>query len=115
MEMNAKNIYENLYCQRAMICEDRIQELKSEAHASRASSSCFLTNWYRMLLSAIADSIIYGVRRILFSGFEDKGNWSNISLKRFQKELISLPGSLIYKKRGVLLEINQALQHQRRY
>ena len=111
MEMNAQNIYENLYCQRATICEDRIQELKSEAHASRASSSCFLTNWYRMLLSAIADSIIYGVRRILFSGFEDKGSWLNISLKRFQKELINLPGSLIPKKRGMLLEINQALQH----
>lgn len=111
MEMNAQNIYENLYCQRATICEDRIQELKSEAHASRASASCFLTNWYRMLLSAIADSIIYGVRRILFSGFEDKGSWFNISLKRFQKELINLPGSLITEKRGILLEINQALQH----
>ncbi|WP_443743319.1 hypothetical protein [Sutterella sp.] len=58
-----------------------------------------------------AFALIYGVRRILFSGFEDKGSWFNISLKRFQQELINLPGSLITKKRGILLEINQALQH----
>lgn len=111
IEMNAQNIYETLYCQRATLCEDRIKELKSQAHASRASSSDFLTNWYRMLISAIADSIVYGMRRKLFSGFEADGNWFNISLKRIQKEIINITGRLIAKKRYVLLEINQALQY----
>ena len=63
-------IYEDLYCRRGSACELKFHELKDESRAQRASATRFLTNFYRLLLSAIAYTIFVAIRLKIFSRFE---------------------------------------------
>ena len=85
-------IYEDLYCRRGSACELKFHELKDESRAQRASATRFLTNFYRLLLSAIAYTIFVDIRLKIFSRFEYKGRWWNVSVERMRRALLNIAG-----------------------
>ncbi len=93
--ISSTELYETIYCQRANACELKFHELKTEAKGKRTSANRLLTNYYRLLLSSISYSIIIAIRKTVFKKFELQGRWWNVSVERFRRALINVPGRLV--------------------
>ena len=87
-------LYETLYCQRANACELKFHELKTEAKGKRTSANRLLTNFYRVLLSAISFSIFVAIRKTVFKSFELRGRWWNVSVARLRSTLLTVSARL---------------------
>lgn len=105
-------IYEDLYCRRGSACELKFHELKDESRAQRASTRRFLTNFYRLLLSAVAYSIFIALRLKVFSRFEHKGRWWNVSVERMRRALLNVAGLVKLGLRKIEIEIQSALMDE---
>ena len=105
-------IYEDLYCRRGSACELKFHELKDESRAQRASATRFLTNFYRLLLSAIAYTIFVAIRLKIFSRFEYKGRWWNVSVERMRRALLNIAGLVKLGQRKIEVEIQSALMDE---
>lgn len=105
-------IYEDLYCRRGSACELKFHELKDESKAQRASATRFLTNFYRLLLSAIAYTIFVAIRLKIFSRFEYKGRWWNVSVERMRRALLNIAGLVKLGQRKIEVEIQSALMDE---
>ena len=76
-----KNVYEKIYCARGEM-ENRIKEQQLCLFADRTSSSKWLANQFRLLLSAMAYTLLAALRRIFLNGTElENAQCSTIRLK----------------------------------
>lgn len=67
LDGEAKELYEQVYCQRGEM-ENRIKEQQLDLFADRTSSSKWWTNQYRMLLAALAYTLLETMRRTALRG-----------------------------------------------
>ncbi len=93
--ISSTELYETIYCQRANACELKFHELKTEVKGKRTSANRLLTNYYRLLLSSIAYSIIIAIRKTVFKRFELQGRWWNVSVERFRRAVINVSGRIV--------------------
>jgi hypothetical protein len=81
---NARGLYEALYCQRGEM-ENRVKEQQLMLFADRTSCSAFLSNQFRLLLSAAAYVLLEAVRRLGLSGTQmERAQVSTIRLRLFK-------------------------------
>lgn len=109
---SAAAIYEDLYCRRGSACELKFHELKDESRAQRASARRFITNYYRLLLSTIAYTIFIVLRLKVFSRFEHKGRWWNVSVERMRRAILNVAGLVKFCRRKIEIEIQSALMDE---
>ena len=95
-------IYEDLYCRRGSACELKFHELKDESKAQRASATRFLTNFY----------LFVAIRLKIFSRFEYKGRWWNVSVERMRRALLNIAGLVKLGQRKIEVEIQSALMDE---
>ena len=110
--ISSTELYETIYCQRANACELKFHELKTEAKGKRTSANRLLTNYYRLLLSSISYSIIIAIRKTVFRKFELQGRWWNVSVERFRRALINVPGRLVAAGNSVKIYLASYLHDQ---
>jgi hypothetical protein len=65
----AAALYDDLYCQRGE-AENRIKEAQLDLFGTRASSPRFYTNWLRLLLAALAYTLMVRLRESALAGTE---------------------------------------------
>ena len=65
----ADELYDGLYCQRGE-AENRIKETQLDLFGTRASSRKFLSNWLRVLFSALAYTLMQRLRELALAGSE---------------------------------------------
>ena len=94
------------------LTEEQFHELKDESKAQRASATRFLTNFYRLLLSALAYTIFVAIRLKIFSRFEYKGRWWNVSVERMRRALLNIAGLVKLGQRKIEVEIQSALMDE---
>jgi hypothetical protein len=81
---NARGLYEALYCQRGEM-ENRVKEQQLMLFADRTSCSAFLSNQFRLLLSAAAYVLLEAVRRLGLVGTQmERAQVSTIRLRLFK-------------------------------
>lgn len=97
-----RELYEQLYCERGLT-EQHNQEFKAQAFGARASSSRFLTNSYRMILSALCQ-LAYRLLRLQL--FRKKTNWNASTLKAFRSAFICAPAVIDQMKTKVKITLN---------
>ncbi len=101
--VNAKDyLYEHLYCERCL-AEKHNQEFKAQAFGARASSSRFLTNSYRMLLSAFCQLAFRLLRNQLF---RKNTHWNQSTLNAFRHAFICAPAVIEQLKTKVKISLN---------
>ena len=106
-DAHAELLYEVHYCQRAHSCEDRFSELKSGMFGARASAHRMRTNWYRMMLSAIAMHVFHYIRKDRFKGAELDGRlWLNIEINRFRQLAANVTAALVECATRLTIRIN---------
>ena len=106
-DAHAELLYEVHYCQRAHSCEDRFSELKSGMFGARASAHRMRTNWYRMMLSAIAMHVFHYIRKDRFKGAELDGRlWLNIEINRFRQLAVNVTAALVECATRLTIRIN---------
>ena len=86
-KMNAEKMYEQLYCQRAL-CEQNIEEFKSECFGSRASAQRFHTNSYRMILAMYCLLAMKLTRRVALTGYRVGKKKAEITIRKMRRDLI---------------------------
>jgi hypothetical protein len=69
LERPAAALYDDLYCLRGE-AENRIKEVQLDLFGTRASCHTFLANWLRLLLAALAYTLIQRLRTIALAGTE---------------------------------------------
>jgi hypothetical protein len=81
---NARGLYEVLYCERGEM-ENRVKEQQLMLFADRTSCSAFLSNQFRLLLSAAAYVLLEAVRRQGLVGTQmERAQVSTIRLRLFK-------------------------------
>jgi hypothetical protein len=81
---NARGLYEVLYCERGEM-ENRIKEQQLMLFADRTSCHDFLSNQFRLLLSAAAYVLVEAVRRLGLAGTQmQRAQVSTIRLRLFK-------------------------------
>jgi hypothetical protein len=81
---NARGLYDVLYCQRGE-AENRIKEQQGMLFAGRTSCHAFLSNQFRLLLSAAAYVLVEAVRRLGLAGTQlERAQVSTIRLRLFK-------------------------------
>jgi hypothetical protein len=69
LEVPAASLYDDLYCLRGE-AENRIKEVQLDLFGTRASCHAFLANWLRLLLAALAYTLMQRLRAIALTGTE---------------------------------------------
>lgn len=69
LRRSAPALYDDLYCLRGE-AENRIKETQLDLFGTRASGQKFLTNWLRILLSALAYTLMQRLREMALAGTE---------------------------------------------
>ena len=69
LRRSAAALYDDLYCLRGE-AENRIKETQLDLFGTRASGQKFLTNWLRILLSALAYTLMQRLREMALAGTE---------------------------------------------
>lgn len=69
LDLPAAELYDGLYCQRGE-AENRIKETQLDLFGTRASSQKFLSNWLRILFSALAYTLMQRLRELALAGTE---------------------------------------------
>ena len=67
LELPAAMLYDELYCLRGE-AENRIKEVQLDLFGTRASCHTFLANWLRLLLAALAYTLMQRLRTIALAG-----------------------------------------------
>ena len=80
----------------------KFHELKDESKAQRASATRFLTNFY----------LFVAIRLKIFSRFEYKGRWWNVSVERMRRALLNIAGLVKLGQRKIEVEIQSALMDE---
>jgi hypothetical protein len=97
---NARGLYEVLYCQRGEM-ENRIKEQQLMLFADRTSCSAFLSNQFRLLLSAAAYVLVEAVRRLGLVGTQmQRAQVSTIRLR-----LLKIAALVVVSVRRVYLRL----------
>lgn len=98
----SRELYEQLYCERCL-AEKHNQEFKAQAFGARACSSRFLTNSYRMLLSALCQLAFRLLRIQLFGKNSD---WNTATLTAFRHTFMCAPAVIEQLKTKVKISLN---------
>ena len=98
----SRELYEHLYCEHCL-AEKHNQEFKAQAFGARASSSRFLTNSYRMLLSAFCQLAFRLLRNQLF---RKNTHWNQSTLNAFRHAFICAPAVIEQLKTKVKISLN---------
>lgn len=69
LALDATELYDGMYCQRAE-AENRIKEAQLDLFGTRASCSRFMANQFRLLLSALAYTLMQRLRALALQGSE---------------------------------------------
>lgn len=69
LQGDAQALYDTLYCQRGE-AENRIKEAQLDLFGTRASCSRFIANQFRLLLAALAYTLMVNLRRLALKGTE---------------------------------------------
>ncbi len=69
LDLSAELLYDELYCQRGE-AESRIKETQLDLFGTRASSHKFHANWLRLMLAALAYTLIQRFRDVALAGTE---------------------------------------------
>jgi hypothetical protein len=97
---NARGLYEALSCQRGER-EDRVKERQLLLFADRTSCSAFLSNQFRLLLSAAAYVLVEAVRRLGLVGTQlQRAQVSTIRLR-----LLKVAAVVVLSVRRVYLRL----------
>lgn len=100
--LGAHELYAHLYCERGTM-EKFNQEFKAQAFGSRASSSRFKTNSYRMLLAALCQ-LFFRILRTCFYG--RKSSWYSANLNTFRRAFVCVPALLVQMRTKVKIHLN---------
>jgi|GEM_PF-6045672 hypothetical protein len=74
---------------------------------ARASAHRMRTNWYRMMLSAIAMHVFHYIRKDRFKGAELDGRlWLNIEINRFRQLAVNVTAALVECATRLTIRIN---------
>lgn len=101
---NAIDLYYGLYCNRAK-CELDIKSYKDCGIGTKLSAKGFFTNWYRLVLGAIAQHIFNALKEAAFKKDKELSQWRRASFSRFLKELVRLPASLKRYRKRLLVSV----------
>ncbi len=103
----AQWLYEKVYCARGEM-ENRIKEQQLCLFADRTSSSKWLTNQFRLLLSAMAYTLIEAIRNIALKGTDlAKAQCSTIRLK-----LLKIGAIIVRNTRRVIVSMSSTYPWQ---
>ncbi|MBU6451044.1 MAG: IS1380 family transposase [Cyanobacteria bacterium REEB67] len=100
----AKHVYEQIYCRRAL-CEGWIKNMK-ETNCSRLSCSQFKANAFRLLLHALAYSLINQLQ----SKFSER-----ISFAQFQRRYIAVSVQICEKRQSVQFKMASSYAHAKEF
>jgi hypothetical protein len=108
LEGNARQLYEQLYCARGE-AENRIKEAQLDLFGRRASCHRFASNQLRLLLAALAYTLMINLRRLALRGSElERACTATIRLK-----LLKIGAAIVRNTRRVrvLLASSHPLRH----
>lgn len=105
-------LYDQVYCQRGE-AENRIKEVQLDLFGTRASCQKFLANWFRLMLAALAYTLMHRFRERALQGTE----LAKASSQTIRCRLLKIGACIIRNTRKVyiLLASNHPLQHVYRH
>ncbi len=84
LEGDPRQLYDSLYCARGEM-ENRIKEQQLDLFASRVSAHAWMANQFRLLLAALAYTLIEAIRRLALHGTDmARARCSTIRLRLFK-------------------------------
>lgn len=98
LERPADALYDDLYCQRGE-AENRIKETQLDLFGTRTSSRKFLANWLRVLLSALAYTLMQRLRELALAGTE----LARASAATIRVKLLKIGAAVIRNTRRIRL------------
>ena len=107
LEGDAKELYDDLYCARGE-AENRIKEQQLQLFADRTSCTSWLPNQFRVLLSAIAYTLMEALRRLGLKGTR----LSNACCHTLRLKLLKIGAVVIRNKRRVRLLLSSAYPYR---
>jgi hypothetical protein len=96
LERPADQLYDTLYCQRGE-AENRIKEAQLDLFGTRASGHKFLTNWLRILFSALAYTLMQRLRELALKDTE----LARASAATIRARLLKIGAALIRNTRRI--------------
>lgn len=103
----AQELYDDLYCARGE-AENRIKEQQLQLFSDRTSCTSWLPNQFRVLLSAVAYTLMEAIRRLGLKGTR----LSNASCRTLRLTLLKIGAVIIRNTRRVRLLLSSAYPHQ---
>jgi hypothetical protein len=96
LDRPAQALYDELYCLRGE-AENRIKEAQMDLFGTRASCHTFLANWLRLLLAALAYTLMQRFRTIALAGTE----LANAQAATIRVKLLKIGASIIRNSRRI--------------
>ena len=116
---NSKEIYEEVYCGRGEM-ENRIKDLKLTLFSDRTSSSCWISNQFRVLLSSLAYVLLEHISRIgleqpdsMYGEECEEKKINKLSLETIRLRLLKIGGVVIRNTRRVIIHMSSACPYQK--
>lgn len=95
---DAAAVYDQIYCQRGE-AENRIKEAQLDLFGTRASGHKFATNWLRLMLAAVAYTLMERLRALALAGTE----LSRASAATIRVKLIKIGAAILRNTRRVTI------------
>jgi hypothetical protein len=92
----ADELYDGLYCQRGE-AENRIKETQLDLFGTRASCRKFLSNWLRILFSALAYTLMQRLREVALAGTE----LANATAATIRVRLLKIGAAIVRNTRRI--------------
>jgi len=96
LDLPPESLYDELYCQRGE-AENRIKETQLDLFGTRASCHTFLANWLRLLLAALAYTLMQRLRSIALAGTD----LANAQAATIRVKLLKIGASVIRNSRRI--------------
>ncbi|WKJ88550.1 IS1380 family transposase [Methylomonas montana] len=96
LDLPPESLYDELYCLRGE-AENRIKETQLDLFGTRASCHAFLANWLRLLLAALAYTLMQRLRSIALVGTE----LANAQAATIRVKLLKIGASVIRNSRRI--------------
>ncbi len=96
LDLPAADLYDRLYCQRGE-AENRIKEAQLDLFGTRASCHAFHANWLRLMLAALAYTLMQRLREIALAGTE----LANATAATIRVRLLKIGASILRNTRRV--------------
>ena len=103
----AQELYDDLYCARGEV-ENRIKEQQLQLFSDRTSCTSWLPNQFRVLLSAVAYTLMEAIRRLGLKGTR----LSNACCQTLRLKLLKIGAVVIRNTRRVRLLLSSAYPHR---